>query len=173
MAAVMSEDNLVKLAVVRYALLPRQLLSFDYAYAKDCYEFEKYFSTAIESCLTQAHVFLGKLESGIADASYVDKCESIVAFVRTLPFVDASEFTDLAEHNPFDDADGDELDSYLMGQHIPPQYAVNQDEASIFYAGSPKTYYEWYNDIEDKTLPGMLRLYIGLLHAIRNGKLVR
>jgi hypothetical protein len=166
----MNEDILVKLTLVRYALLPRQLLAFDEAYGKDCHEFRSYFFTNSDSCLKAAQQFLEKIESGTVGETYIDKCVSVVAFARSLPFVDSSSFVDLSVYNPFDDFESYELECYLLGQHIPEEYEVEEDEASIFYSSSPELFYDWYKHLENKTLTGLLRSYIELLQKIQYGR---
>lgn len=162
----MNENILVKLALVRYVLIPCQFLDFDYAYTKDCYEFDKYYLSNKASSLASTSEFLRKVESGSIGSSYKEKCQNILDFVSSLPFFDSSSFTDLNNYNPFDDFGNRELDSYFLGQHFPEELDAEYDEASLFYADSPEKYYQWYSELEDKTLLGLLRLYLSLLQEL-------
>ena len=164
----MNKHSLIKLALIRYALLPRQLLGFDEGYCKDSHEFNVYFSSQAETTasLTATYEFLAHLGTDIENIGYQEKCQLILSFVGRLPFLDRSSFVSLDDYNPFDDFDCEDVNDYLIGKHIPAGFESEEDEASIFYADSPDDYYRWYNQLEDKSLTGLLYVYASLIKEL-------
>ncbi|MBR9729659.1 hypothetical protein ACFOD0_08880 [Shewanella intestini] len=162
----MNKDILVKLALVRYVLMPRQLLAFDEAYGKDSYEFNNFFLANKDNSITVASQFLNQIETKGIALIYEGKCRDILEFVVSLPFVDTSSFSDLNSYNPFDDFEAQDVDGYFIGDHFPNELDEEEDDASIFYSDSPEKYYRWYNEKKDKSLVGLLSLYIALLKEL-------
>lgn len=165
----MFRDYLVKFAIIRYVLIPKQLLSFDEAYTKDSYEFKNWFLSknseySIIKCEKFLEFFTDLRDLGL---NYFEKCKRIVAFLESMPFIDCSSFGDLNSYNPFDDFEELEVDNYLLGQHIPIELDSESDEASIFYAENPEKYYDWYKNLTDKSFFGILHLYKNFLTEIK------
>ena len=93
----MNKNSLVKLALIRYALLPRQLLAFDEGYCKDSHDFNMYFSSQVQKAVSLAAAceFVAQISPSIGDISYQAKCQTILKYIDSLPFLDASSFTSL------------------------------------------------------------------------------
>jgi len=164
----MNKNSLIKLALIRYALLPKQLLAFDEGYCKDSHEFNIYFSSQVQKTVSLAAAceFVTQISPSIGDISYQAKCQTILNFIDSLPFLDTSSFTPLDDYNPFDDFESEEVDEYLAGGHIPDTFELGEDEASIFYADLPDDFYRWYNQLEDKSLISLLYVYKFLINEL-------
>lgn len=161
----MTEENLTKIILLRYALLPRQLLSFDEAYTKDLYDFNTAYSDNKTEIIQSAKSFCYFLQDKPNEKSYLQQCTAIINFVSTFPFLDVSDFSDFNKYNPFDDFDKTEVQSYFNGFHCPSSLDSENDDASIFYAPGQEKCYKWYNNLKDKTTYGLLTKYLSLLNS--------
>lgn len=154
-------DSVIKLIVLRYALIPKQLLAFEYGYSKDAKEFDDWFVAGASEVARAIRTFLTFLEERKVSTTYSDKTNAIIAFSETLPFM-ALQFSSL-EFDPFEDFLSEEVDEYLDGKHVPKFFDPEIDDCSIFYVENPEYYYAWYNEIPDKSLKNLLTMYADLL----------
>jgi len=86
---------------------------------------------------------------------------AILDFSRSLPFLDLSQLD--ADYDPFADFPTEDVGEYLAGAHIPAFLDPVLDEAAIFYVANPAAYYDFYNEIPEKSLRSLLGLYVELL----------
>lgn len=148
------------LILLRYILLPKQLLSFDYAEDRDAYSFSKFYKENKESSLLSVNEFLDFINGkNIGNCSFNELSFRLAQFMLSLPFLDYSEFQNLDLYNPFKDFQDEELYSYFTTtDHFPLQLNPNQN-IHLGFVDDYKKYYDWYNNIEDKSLIHLIVLY--------------
>lgn len=148
------------LILLRYILLPRQLLSFDYAEDKDAYSFSEFYKENKEKSLLFVNEFLDFISSNnIGNCSFDELSYKLAQFMLSLPFLDYSEFQNLDSYNPFKDFQDEELYSYFTTtDHFPSQLDSHED-IHLGFVDDYERYYDWYNRIEDKSLVHLITLY--------------
>jgi hypothetical protein len=151
------------LIVLRYALLPKQVLAFDYGADKDVYDYIQFYKENTPKVLEVARNFLGLItgKSDLTQKSFNELCDIVNPFLLSLPFLDYDELKNFEQYNPFKDFDEKELYNYFMTkEHFPNYLDPKVDEASISNIDRFNHYYNWYNNLENKSLKSLLTNYI-------------
>lgn len=151
-----------KIAVVRYAILPKQVLAFDEAYQKDSYDYKQYFLA--HSSLESFEKFRKWLTSGeVMNVEYLEASHILLSWLKEIPFLDFG----CMDMNPFDDFEESELFSFLNGEHIPDKLDTDEIDEFMFSWRDLSAYVKWFNELENKALPSLLELYISLIDSLK------
>lgn len=117
-----------------------------------------------ENILSEVESTLNSIKYGASNLSYEGKYKCIIKFGTFMPFIDM----DLTQSGMdfLEDYSLAEIDDFFQGRYIPDSMDSSSDEACIFYADKPDIFYNWYNRLDNKTLPKLVSFYSDLIKQI-------
>lgn len=164
----------IYLILLRHALIPKQLVSFDYGEENDIYLFSMFYMEHKHESIAAANAFLEFIRSyyNYKEIHFDTLCDKLIGFMLSIPFLDHSELQCLDSYNPFKDyGDGDYCNKLLYGYfrscgHIPYALEPDRDFLYVAFEKTHQKYFDWYNSINCKSLENLLCLYIEKLEQV-------
>ena len=161
-----SSVALLRLAVLRYALLPPVLMWRDHAGERDGVDLEHAVRDGLPDRRTAAQRLCDFVDLDASSASTDDLRRSMIGFLRSVPLLDMDEVGEVADvATELTDA---EVMAFFDGSAVPAWLDPRDDEANLFYAEGVEVHYDWYNRIEDKSPLTLVRLYLRQLIALES-----
>ncbi|WP_431050329.1 hypothetical protein [Roseateles sp. L2-2] len=161
-----SSVGLLRLAVLRYALLPPVLMWRDHAGERDGVDLERAVRGGLPDRRTAAQRLCDFIDRDASSASTDDLRRSMIGFLRSVPLLDMDEVGDVADVAM--ELTDTEVMAFFDGSAVPTWLEPHNDEANLFYAGGVEVHYDWYNGIEDKSPLALVRLYLQQLVALES-----